>query len=294
MRIEDFYDNTGSKPGKESLVRGHFDLLRVEDLMPGSKSVGFLRRMYYKVSLVYGHSKIRYPEQTFGIKGAALVFTHPNRLYQWDQLGLKQSGHICLFTKAFLNGLIDPDNFQVYQSLSDSVLLLSPVQQSKLETKFEEMKEELNGPYIRKYELLKLMLASLIYYGDKNCASPEVHHTASNANERIVKMFFQQLEQQFPIVNGARQMMLSSPGQFVKKIGIHVNHLNKSLRLLTAKSTSELIHERFMTEAKALLKTTDWPISEIGWLLGFEESNHFSSFFRHHHGLSPSKFRMMD
>lgn len=56
-------------------------------------------------------------------------------------------------------------------------------------------------------------------------------------------------------------------------------------------TTSGLINKRIIQEAKVLLKGTVWSISEIAWTLGFEEANHFSSFFKRHTSFTPRQFR---
>jgi AraC family transcriptional activator of pobA len=72
---------------------------------------------------------------------------------------------------------------------------------------------------------------------------------------------------------------------------IHVNHLNRALKETTQKTTSEIIAERILQEAKILLKHTDWNISEIAYSLGFEEPTHFNNFFKKNIQLTPRQFR---
>jgi AraC-like DNA-binding protein len=72
---------------------------------------------------------------------------------------------------------------------------------------------------------------------------------------------------------------------------VHVNHLNRSLKEITGKTTSQLIRERVIREAKALLMHTDWNISEIAWCLGFEELPHFINYFKKDALLTPKAFR---
>jgi AraC-like DNA-binding protein len=72
---------------------------------------------------------------------------------------------------------------------------------------------------------------------------------------------------------------------------VHINHLNRAVKETTGKTTSALIATRLVSEAKALLKHTNWSITEIGYSLGFEEPAHFNNFFRKHAEVSPSAFR---
>ncbi|WP_420864664.1 helix-turn-helix domain-containing protein [Halarcobacter anaerophilus] len=61
---------------------------------------------------------------------------------------------------------------------------------------------------------------------------------------------------------------------------MHTNHLNKVLKKNTNKTTSELIAQRVLQEAKVLLKHTTYNISDISFCLGFEEPSYFINFFK--------------
>jgi AraC-like DNA-binding protein len=84
---------------------------------------------------------------------------------------------------------------------------------------------------------------------------------------------------------------LRNPGDFAELLHVHVNHLNHTLRKLTGKSTSVIIQERILEEAKDLLKNSDWNISEIANSLGFEYVQHFSQFFKKYTQNSPGEYR---
>jgi AraC-like DNA-binding protein len=70
-----------------------------------------------------------------------------------------------------------------------------------------------------------------------------------------------------------------------------VNHLNRSIKENTDKTTSQIIADRILRESKILLKHSSWNVSEIAYALGFTEVTHFSNFFKKHTMLSPLKFR---
>ncbi len=86
-------------------------------------------------------------------------------------------------------------------------------------------------------------------------------------------------------------MNLRTAFDFAAQLSIHVNHLNKALKDATGKSTSDHISDRVLQEAKALLRHTDWNVSEIGYCLGFQEPAHFNNFFKKKTQLTPRTFR---
>jgi len=294
IRLEDFYRSLKENLYDNIISLGHFDVVKVEDLPSASgKQAGYLRRTYYKVSLVYGHSKIHYPGITYEIEGAALVFTNPKTPYQWERISSKQEGYVCIFTRDFLIPLANPDDFTVYQSVDCSVISLTKQLASRMKSAFLEMADELKSNYRQKYDLLHYMLMEVLHQGQKNAGGRAQQLIGSNANERLSLQFLEMLERQFPIENSSQRIILSSPGDFAEKLHIHVNHLNKALREVTGSSTSALISNRLMLEAKNLLRGTRWAVNEISSSLGFDEPNHFSAFFKRHEGINPVKFRTM-
>jgi len=60
------------------------------------------------------------------------------------------------------------------------------------------------------------------------------------------------------------------------------------------KTTSQIIADRVLQEAKILLKHSPWNVSEIAYGLGFTETTHFNNFFKKHVQLSPLKSRKID
>jgi AraC-like DNA-binding protein len=99
------------------------------------------------------------------------------------------------------------------------------------------------------------------------------------------------LERQFPIDDAHQRMQLRTASEFASQLNVHVNHLNRAIKEVTQKTTSQLIAERIAQEAKILLKYSHWNATEIGFALGFHEATHFNSFFKKQVGLSPLRFR---
>ncbi len=96
-----------------------------------------------------------------------------------------------------------------------------------------------------------------------------------NTNARITSIFTELLQRQFPITSPEDCIYLRTAGDFANKLSVHVNHLNRAVRLTTGKTTTTHITERLIAEAIALLKHTNWNIAEIGYSLGFAQPSHF-------------------
>jgi len=292
IEIADFYKPLKFSGQERINGKGHFNIIRVEDIpLHQGKSAEYLRRSYYKISVVSGHSRIRYPNHQFEINGPALVFTHPRKPYQWERISKNHTGYVCIFDNSFLSHLASADDFSVFSQEEHSVITLEKAQADNIENIFKSMLEELGGSFHLKYSLLALMLLELIYRGEKQVPSSQPANQIRDANERIVEQFFGKLEQQFPIEDSTQRLELIEPRDFARQLNIHVNHLNKALKKITGKSTSALISERLILEAKNLLVGTSWTVGEISWALGFEAANHFSAFFKRNTTISPFNYR---
>ena len=112
-----------------------------------------------------------------------------------------------------------------------------------------------------------------------------------NASQRISTLFLELLERQFPIDENHQALGLRSASDFSSQLNVHVNHLNRAVKDTTEKTTSQIIAERVLQEAKILLMHSAWSVSEIAYALGFTEVSHFNNFFKKHVQLSPLKFR---
>ena len=99
------------------------------------------------------------------------------------------------------------------------------------------------------------------------------------------------LERQFPVESTENPLQLKTAQDFASSLGVHVNHLNRSIKEVIGKSTTTVITERILTEAKALLQHTDWAIAEIAYALGFDYPTYFNNFFKKLTGTNPTTLR---
>jgi AraC family transcriptional activator of pobA len=153
------------------------------------------------------------------------------------------------------------------------------------------MFDEINTDYIYKYDIAKMLVEELLHLTMKSKSFKMGNKTTQSAAQRLTIQFLELLERQFPIDESQQIVKLRSASEFAEKLNIHVNHLNRAVKETTEKTTSEIIAERILQEAKILLRQSSWNVSEIAYSLGFTEPTHFNNFFKKHTKLSPLKFR---
>jgi len=293
IELETFYKHLPDEVlGKVKSEAGNFNIFKIEDIIsPGNKQVNYSRRNFFKVSLITGHNKLHYADKCVEITESALVFTNPMIPYLWERISDQQVGYVCIFTEDFFNRFEHINEYPVFQLTDNAIIPLNAMEVLKYSTIFSRMYDELQGDYIYKYNLLRNLLMEVVHDAQK--MQPAIWSLApgSNASNRIAASFTELLERQFPIELSNQTIKVNSPSAFAERLNIHVNHLNKALKEVTGQTTSQLINDRLLQEAKILLKSTSWSIAEIAWTLGFEEPNHFSSFFKNKVKIPPNKFR---
>lgn len=295
LELQTFYKQINQASEATQNEIGHFNIFKVEDLLlQHHKQISYSRRNFYKVSLVTGHSKIHYADQSIEVFETVLVFTNPMIPFFWERVSETHSGFVCIFTEAFFNRFTNLKAYPVFQGASTGVIPLSATDAQQIGQLFTKMFDELHSDYAYKYDLLRNYLMETIHWAQKMQPAVGTHTTGANAAERITGLFAELLERQFPIELSNQIIQLRSPSDFAAQLNVHVNHLNKALKEITGQTTSQLINDRLIQEAKILLKSTNRTINEIAWSLGFQEPNHFSGFFKNHTKLTPKRFRQSD
>ena len=303
--LKDFYSDTSGGNGGElgyllpdGITReiGHFNVFSIADLMKrsnGKPPMLYNRRAYYKISLICGRNIAEYADKVIEIDDFGLLFASPKVPYHYLPQDINQSGHFCIFTDEFLTQSksgISLDSLPIFQPGGYPVFRIGESEKEEIATIFRKMHAELGSDYAYKYDLLRTYLMELIHYGQKLQPATALHPT-HNASARVSSLFVELLERQFPIESPQQKLQLRTANDYASRLSIHINHLNKVLKEATGNTTTRLISNRIVQEAKILLKQTNWNISEIAYSLGFEEVAHFSNFFRKHTAVAPMAFR---
>lgn len=80
------------------------------------------------------------------------------------------------------------------------------------------------------------------------------------------------------------------PYEYAELMNISEKHLNRMSKSCLNKTTSDLIAERVILEAKRILIHSKLSISEVAFELGYEDNSYFSRFFKKQTGITPVEF----
>lgn len=290
--LKQFYERTRQQVPAELLNHtegAHFNVKRRSSIR---RVAPYNRRDFYKICLVTGTGiHLCYDKETL-IEQPAILFSNPDTPLSYQSLSEGQGGFYCLFNDAFIsNSLKYEIKFEspLFNDALPGLFMLDDEQLARFSKYFMEMEELLQGTYKFKFDLIRNVLQTLIHESIM-LQQPGTLKSISPA-DRVVSRFFSSLDQQFPVDSPSNPLQLMTPSDFAEQLNVHVNYLNSLVKHSTGKTTSTIIHERVIAEAKILLINTDWDVAEIAYSLGFEYPSHFNKYFKKYTYTTPLLFR---
>lgn len=291
--IEEFYQRKFNWiPDNIRNEIGHFNVFRLEPFVEGKPTnIPYRRRDFYKIMLVKGNSQVVFADRVVEIKKQALSFSNPQIPYKWEHLDKIREGIYCIFNQHFFHQFGQLIQYEVFQPSGTHIFELSDEEANQVNEIFERIASEFNSDYKYKHDVIRNQIFELLHFALKKQPTDNLVKQLTNASQRISTLFLELLERQFPIDDTHQHINLRSASDYANQLNVHVNHLNRAVKDTTEKTTSQIIAERILQEAKILLKHSVWTVSDIAYALGFTEVTHFNNFFKKHVQLSPLKFK---
>jgi len=251
------------------------------------------RNRWYKIWLIGNPCRLTVNGEPIVCERPALFFASPLASYAYESLQDRRWGYWCVFTKEFLAAADPSGRLRAYPQLAPASTMLlfpGPEQLAVIKLLFGQLTAAVNARFAFSNEMIFNYIQLLIFEGMKGTplSTPAGQPDAA---ARITRQFLQLLESQFPIQSPDRPMQLRKPLDFARRLAIHVNHLNATVRNMTGQTTTQHIAAAKIAEAKALLRHSDLSIGAIGEGLGFDYHNHFNRFFKQNTGLTPLVYR---
>lgn len=291
--LQEFYKRKFAEvPSTFTSEIGHFNLFRLEPFVEGnSTNIPYRRRDFYKIMLVKGQSEVHFADKSIAIKNYALSFSNPQIPYKWEHLDKIREGVYCIFDQELFHQYGQLTQYEVFQPNGKHIFELTDAQGSAVNEIFNRIETEFNSEYKYKYDVIRNLISELLHFGLRLQPPVGQEKQAANASQRISALFLELLERQFPIDDQHPAIQIKSASAFADQLNIHVNHLNRAIKETLQKTTTKVIAERVIQEAKILLRHSKWGVAEVAYALGFTEATHFNNFFKKHTAYSPTKFR---
>ena len=240
-------------------------------------------------------AKIKYGQQLFDFDSGMMAFSSPGQVIGIElEKGkvLQQSGWLLLVHPDFLWNTQLAKKIKQYEFFDYAVneaLFISENEKNTINQIIQNIRQESLRP-IDKFtqEIIIAQIEALLAYSDRFYQRQFV--TRSMANHQILDKLNDLLNEYFDR-NTIGKSGLPTVAYVAEQLNVSPHYLSGLLRSLTGLNTQQHIHLKLIEKAKELLSTTHLTISEIAYILGFEQIQSFSKLFKAKTNVSPLEFR---
>jgi len=225
----------------------------------------------------------------YDVKPGSIFFLYPGQTHSWE-LSDDIEGYVLFHTQDFYEmGYVNNSlrDFPFFESnYSDKCIYLNSDKIEMVERLFESIYLESQKEEWKKKALILSYLTQIYIYLNRFV---EHQSTINFTNLRHYQTIFSKFEK----LVDTHFSETKSASEYAGFMNITQKHLNRIVKSITNKTTTELITERIILEAKRQLLYTDETLNEIALKLGFTDYTYFSRLFKKQVKITASDFRKL-
>jgi AraC family transcriptional activator of pobA len=221
----------------------------------------------------------------YDVKPGRVFMISPGQIHNFS-LSDDADGYLFFHTRSFYDSNSSMKKVQDYPffcSIYNSPLITphnSHLQ--KIKGLFAEIQDEFEHDYLMKYQRIHVLMEQL-YIDLTRIYLPKKQMDSQNQN------YLSKVRKLEDLID-ADFKKIKSPSEYAKKMFISEKHLNRMCKECLNKTTSDLIVDRIILEAKRQLIYTSDTVAEIAEQLGYDDHSYFSRLFKKKCGKTPMEF----
>ncbi|MBI3519703.1 MAG: helix-turn-helix domain-containing protein [Bacteroidetes bacterium] len=220
---------------------------------------------------------------TYDIKPGTVFMMTPGQMHHWV-LSKDIDGYVFFHTRDFYDKgftVASVLDYPFFSSMHNPPLIsLKKKTAESLSLVFKSIVEEYQQKELLKFEKIHALI-TLIYIELTR------HYQATTQIENETYLLkLRKLE----LYIDAHFKTKKYPHEYASLMNISEKHLNRISKECLNKTTSELIAERIVLEAKRMLIHSKHTVSEVAAELGYDDNSYFSRFFKKNSGKTPVEF----
>ncbi|MDX2285143.1 MAG: AraC family transcriptional regulator [Bacteroidia bacterium] len=289
--LQAFFQAIGLPLGEQTELTVH----RLEGLHgDGPMASPVFRTAYYTLILIQGGaSEYTIDGMRYDLGPGAFYFTNPGHLKSF-RIREPLSGYMVTCSERFLQQHAGRESAQQFPFLiHESVPVMWPGSDAleALDLIFRQMLHVYQAPSPFQADMLAHLLLVLLFKTRELLITHRAVIRPEGRSADLVLAFKTRLNGWFRQLASGELQQIPSVKALAEALHVHPSHLSDTLRELTGKPASAWIQERLLMEARAQLRHTSRPVSEIAFSLGFTDTAHFARFFRKHQHCAPGAYR---
>lgn len=262
-----------------------FSIRNVQELLAGKDMVQKLHRhnFFFVLALQKGKGTHEIDFKPYKISNHSVFFMRPGQVHQ---LALKagSTGYIMEFNKEFYHANNKPSNERLRKASNKSFCKIDIDRVKKLHSIlasiFREYSEKKEGYQDAIKANLDIFFIELV----RQSPNPKTISKGSNA-------YTQERLEEFSALLETHITSHKQVSYYTDLMNLSPYQLNEITKATVGKTSSAIIDEYIILEAKRNLLATPNQIKDIADQLGYEDVSYFIRFFKKHTGYSPEAFR---
>ena len=240
---------------------------------------------YMSVLFTEGNGAHEIEFNNYVIKPGSVFMLGPGQVHTW-KFSQDIDGYIFFHSREFydLNFTYEKvENYPFFCSLNNTPLIkLENEVLEKIKSMYREIVNEYHHNELMKFKKLASMV-NVLYIELSREYLPQKMRDDQNLP------YLARVRQLEDLIN-KNFVDIKSPGQYARLMFVSEKHLNRMVKVSLNKTTSDLISERIILEAKRMLVFSKKNMAEIIAGLGYTDSAYFFRFFKKKTSLTPTAF----
>lgn len=245
------------------------------------------RKDFYFIALVTnaGETKITYDNTNVTKLDSFLVFQSPGLLYSFFRDNTA-NGYLIYFKPecfSFFKPVFEKE-FPFFSVLQTNFFKLNRAKFNEFAPSFEDVFLSYENSNDKKHTVATVKLLALLYELKEFTTAFNQWEQGFSSPQQIILQKFIQLVNSYYIEKRTVE-------EYAELLSVSANHLSHSVKSASGKNALSFINERIISEAKSLIRFTDYDIAEIAYQLNFSDPANFGKFFKKHTDQTPVAFR---
>lgn len=275
-------------------IKPHFELYELEQYpvqdVPEIKP--FRLNAYVIGFITSGTARLTINSNEYEIKRGSLYFSSPWDIRAYNTMN-DWKGFLLFFTPDYLSQFQFTENslheMDFFQPDAQVVLSLEEDRASQIEEWFHRIKTELNTGHPHSMKVLFHYIHILLY----KCRElyEEILPLSDKQRMPVPALFLEKLNRYFTDMAASQTEGQVTIQQIADEMHLHPHYVSDLIKKQTGKTATQIIRERYVQEAKTLLRNTKMSVAEISYRLHFKDTSNFTKFFKNVAGVTPKAFR---
>jgi AraC family transcriptional activator of pobA len=238
---------------------------------------------YLSVLVTRGSGKHEIDFRSYDIRPGCVFVMLPGQTHKW-KASKDIEGFVFFHSENFFDQASVNTNVRRYpffdRLYNFPLIVLKDEKLKELQLRFEDLLKEFKTEKPMRIQKLQALI-TLIYI--------ELSRSYKPAKPLKNEHYLEQVNKFIDLID-KHYKHRKFPFEYAQLMNLSEKHLNRVSKESLNKTSSDLIAERIILEAKRMLIYTENSVNEIAYELGFEDNSYFGRFFKKQVGLTPKAF----